>query len=152
MKAIKIYLAGRCKGLEDEGASWRQKITEMLKFCASMTGTRVKIFDPTKFFSYKEEKHKTQKQIKHYYFHRLRECDVVIVNCNDTNFSIGTAQEIQFAVDNNIPVVGFGTTEMYPWITEVDCQVVFDSIHECVDYIRDYYLVEGYDINEETAD
>lgn len=83
--------------------------------------------------------------MKLFYLNKISKCDLVIVNLNNSDSSIGTAQEVQFAVDNNIPVIGFGTHNMYPWISEVDCQVVFNTITETVDYIRDYYIVDGGD-------
>lgn len=140
MRELSIYLAGRVKGLDDEGKGWRKDIAEKLEAVAGWCDARVDVFDPTKYFSYSESKHHSNKQVKDYYFSRIRKCDLVVLNCDDTNYSIGTAQEVQFAVDNHIPVIGFGTKEMYPWIIEADCQVVFNSVHEAVDYIRDYYL------------
>ena len=140
MGALKIYLAGQVKGLDDEGSGWRENITKQLKAIAEWANKRVYVFDPTKSFSYAERKHKTVKQIKEYYMYKIRNSDVVIVNVDNTNLSIGTAQEVQFAVDHNIPVLGWGTHDIYPWIGEVDCQVVFDSMAELTDYVRDYYL------------
>lgn len=140
MEVLKCYLAGRCKGLDDEGAGWRTEITTKLNAVAEWKDRKIEIFDPTKYFSYSSNKHKTQKQIKEYYLNRLSKCDLVILNANDTDYSIGTAQEIQFAVDNHIPIIAFGTQNMYPWIVEVDVQVLFDNMYELVDYVRDYYM------------
>lgn len=64
----------------------------------------------------------------------------MIANLDNSDSSIGTAQEIQFAIDKGIPVIGFGTKNIYPWISEVDCQVTFETMIEVVDYIRDYYM------------
>lgn len=140
MKPLKIYLAGRVKGLDDEGAGWREDITKQLEAIAEWNNKSVSIFDPTKYFSYSDKRHKTVKQIKDYYMYQVREADIVVVNVDDSDVSIGTAQEVQHAVDNNVPVIGWGTKNVYPWITEVDCQVVFDTMSEATDYIRDYYL------------
>ena len=141
MNPLKIYLAGRCKGLMDGGKEWRSSAKMILNTIAEAIGTKVTVFDPTNYFGYDEKKHKTQKQIKDYYFNTIRHCDIVLLNLNGTEYSIGTAQEVQYAVDNNIPVIGFGTEHVYPWLSEVDCQVCFDSIHEALDYIRDYYIL-----------
>lgn len=141
MKPLKIYLAGRCKGLVDGGKEWRENARKILETIAETAGSKIVIFDPTEYFDYESHKHKSQKQIKDYYYHAIRQCDLVLLNCIGTDVSIGTAQEVQYAVDNNIPVIGFGTEHVYPWITEVDCQVVFDSIHEALDYIRDFYII-----------
>ena len=140
-KSLRVYLAGRCKGLEDGGKIWREEIAKQLNAVSEWQEKPIDIFDPTKYFSYAEKRHKTQKQIKDYYMNQLLKCDLMILNANDSNFSVGTAQEVQFAVDHNIPIIAFGTQEMYPWIVEVDAQVVFDSMHEAVDYVRDFYLV-----------
>ena len=138
--SLKIYLAGRVAGLEDEGRGWREDVVKQLQAIAEWNGKKVEIFDPTKYFSYAEKRHRTVKQIKSYYMDRLSKCDIVLLNCNGTQYSIGTAQEIQFAVDHGIPIIGFGTSETYNWIVDVDCQVVFDSMPEATDYIRDFYL------------
>lgn len=140
MKVLNVYLAGRVKGLDDEGSTWRSDIKRQLEAIADWNEKRINVFDPTKFFSYSEKKHKTNKQIKEYYMYKLAKSDIVIVNVDDTTVSIGTAQEVQFAVDHGIPVLGWGTHDIYPWIGEVDCQVVFESMAELTDYVRDYYL------------
>lgn len=113
---------------------------KMLEQAAEWRGVRVQVVNPVDFFSYSEQKQKTHKQVKAFYMHQIRNCDFVLVNLNNTKASSGTAQEIQFAVDHHIPVIGFGTEEVYPWIGEVDCEVVFDSMLSAVDYCRDYYF------------
>lgn len=137
---LTVYLAGKCRGLEDEGTSWRNEIAVKLQTVAEWINSDIRVIDPTKYFSYSENKHKSNKQVKEFFLDKISQCDLVIVNLDDSDSSVGTAQECQFAVDNRIPIVGFGTKNMYEWIAEVDCQVVFDSMHEVVDYVRDYYL------------
>ena len=130
-----VYLAGQCKDLADGGEGWRNEACRLF----TNKGNRFLAFNPTLYFSYKECKHKTQKQIKEYFLNRLSKSDICLVNLDGTNKSIGTAQEIQFAVDHNIPVIGFSPKNSYPWIAEVDCTVVFDTLEEAVNYICEYY-------------
>lgn len=137
---LTVYLAGKCRGLNDEGKSWRNEIEVKLQTVAEWINSNIRVVDPTEYFSYSENKHKSNKQVKEFFLNKISQCDLVIVNLDDSDSSVGTAQECQFAVDNKIPIVGFGTKNMYEWIAEVDCQVVFDSMHEVVDYVRDYYL------------
>lgn len=137
---IQIYLAGACKYIDDEGAEWRERATKMLEQAAEWQGVKLKVINPLTYFSYADNKHKSHKQIKQFYINKIRHCDVVLINLNDSDKSVGSGQEVQFAVCNNIPVVGFGKNNVYPWIAEVDCEVVFDVITEAVDYIRDYYM------------
>lgn len=138
--ATKIYLAGACYNEPDEGRAWREKATEILKQVESWVDKNVVVINPTQYFSYSENKHKTHKQVKNFYMNKIRNCDLVLCNLNNSAASVGTGQEVQFAVDHHIPVIGFGTENVYPWIEEVDCDVVFSNMVEAIDYIRDYYL------------
>lgn len=137
---LKIYLSGACKNVTDEGREWRKEISDQLNAVADWHNKKIGIFNPVKYFTYGEPKHKTQKQVKEFYMSKLAKSDLVICNLDYSDTSIGTAQEIQFAVDHNIPVIGYGTMNIHPWLAEVDCQVVFSSMVETVDYIRDYYM------------
>lgn len=74
-----------------------------------------------------------------FYLSRIRKCDLILVNLEHTNTSIGTAQELQFAVDNHIPIIGFNNYDSYEWLPE-DCDVIFTGINEAIDYISDFYL------------
>lgn len=133
---IKVYLAGACKYEEDGGRGWRKQFG-----CDSrIKAYGIECFNPTKYFNYEEQKHKTQKQVKEYYFSQMKNCDVVVVNLNNSATSTGTAQEVQFAVDNGIPVIGFGHENMAEWVAEVDCQVVFDTMNEVIEYLWNYYV------------
>ena len=133
-------MAGKCKGLQDQGRTWREDITNKLETVAEWSGKEVHIINPIKYFSYDESKHKTNKQVKEFFMNKISKCDMVIVNLNDSDSSVGTAQETQFAVDHDIPVIGFGNNNTYSWISEVDCQVAFNTMTETVDYVRDFYL------------
>lgn len=64
----------------------------------------------------------------------------LVLCCLDhTRTSPGTAQELQYAVDNKIPVISFSTDdEVYPWL-KVDSQCIFPSMLQAIDYIIDYY-------------
>lgn len=135
-----IYLAGACRDVPDEGTTWRATVTERLEKIAEWCGGSVKVIDPIKYFSYKIRKHRTDKQVKEFYMSKLAKCDLVLLNLDNTASSVGTGQECQFARDHGIPIIGFGNTEMYPWLV-VDCQVVFEDMTLALDYIRDYYIV-----------
>lgn len=140
METFRIYLAGKCKDLSfEESDSWRKVIKKILEEVHS--DYKVKVFNPNDYFNYYEKLHKTNKQIKEFFFSRLDKCNLVIVNLNNSNSSVGTGQELQRASDMGIPIIGFGTEEVYPWESEVDCQVVFNTMDECIKYAIDYYLL-----------
>ena len=138
-EVIKVYLAGPCYFEEDEGASWRQKATQMFKAVTEDLDCIIKIVNPLDFFSYSEVKHQSDTQVKQYYLDQILHSRLVLCNLDHTRTSPGTAQELQFAVDNKIPVISFSTEDdVYPWL-KVDSQVVFSSMLQAIDYIIDYY-------------
>lgn len=141
MQTIQIYLAGPCKHLADGGKGWREKASTMLKQAAENVGATIRVINPVDYFSYSENKHQSDKQVKKYYLDQIKYSRLVLVNLENTTLSPGTAQELQYAVDSNVQIIGFGEKDVYPWLL-VDCQAVFQSIHTAIDYIRDYYLTK----------
>ena len=137
-ETIRIYLAGGCKNEEDEGMGWRQKAVQMFKTAVEDRGCAVKVINPVDYFSYNEAKHQSDSQVKNYYMDQILHSRLVLVNLTRSDVSCGTCMECQFAKDNNIPIIGFGTENVYPWLL-VDCQVTFPSMLQAIDYIADYY-------------
>ena len=48
--------------------------------------------------------------------------------------------EVQKAFDTGIPIIGFGTKNIYPWIKE-HCDIVFEDRFDALVYIKEYYLL-----------
>lgn len=139
MSTIEIYLAGPCFFEDDEGRGWRDKAAQMLKTATADKECKVRAINPVDFFSYSEAKHQSDTQVKRYYMDQILHSRLVLVCLDRTRTSPGTSQELQFAVDHNIPIIGFETGEdVYPWL-KVDCQVIFPSMLQAIDYIVDYY-------------
>lgn len=138
-KIIDIYLAGGCKHEEDEGIGWRQKAVQMFNAATEDKEDTVRVINPVDYFSYSEQKHQSDSQVKNYYMDQIRNSRIVLVNLNRSDVSCGTCMECQLAKDNNIPIIGFGTEDIYPWLL-VDCQVSFPSMLQAIDYISDYYV------------
>lgn len=139
MDMLKIYLIGSCNDEIDEDEEWGIQIKEKLRKVSEWSGKRIQVVNPTKYF-HNRHKYKSQKQVKEFYLYKISQCDLVIANLNNSDTSIETAQEIQFAVDMKKPIIGFGTQNVHPWISEVDCQVVFDTMTEVADCILEYYV------------
>lgn len=138
MEIVKIYLAGPCYFEEDEGKGWREKASQMIETATAEKECKVKVINPVNFFSYSEIKHQSDTQVKKYYMDQILNSRLVLCCLDRTRTSPGTAQELQFAIDHKIPVIGFGTEDIYPWLL-VDCQAVFPSMLQAIDYISDYY-------------
>lgn len=138
MQKINVYLAGGCKNEEDGGKSWREKATQMLKAASDDKEIAVRVINPIDYFSYDEQKHQSDSQVKKYYLDQILHSRLILVNLNRSDLSCGTCMEIQYAIDHEIPVIGFGTEDIYPWL-KVDCQCIFPSLLQAIDYIVDYY-------------
>lgn len=138
METIRIFLSGPVQYEEDGGRQWRDKAEQIFAQAAESKDVRIKVLNPTKFFSYDEAKHQSDNQVKEYYLDQVLHSRLVLVNLNNTKTSPGTAEELQFARDHHIPVIGFGSQEIYPWL-KVDCQAVFPSLLQAIDYIVEYY-------------
>ena len=131
-----IYLAGPVKFEEDGGTGWR---IEAYKYSKDRDWMSLKLFDPTQWFDYSyDEYHLSDRQVREYYFHAIKNSELVLVNLSGTDKSIGTGMEIQYAVDHDVPVIGFGTEDVYPWIMD-SCIVCFNTLDEALKYIEIYY-------------
>lgn len=139
MEKLTVYLAGACRGMHDGGNEWRLKAENIFKNISEIKDVTIKVINPTRYFDRDGGNAITNKQVKQFYLSRIRKCDLVLVNLEHTNTSIGTAQELQFAVDNHIPIIGFNNYDSYEWLPE-DCDVIFTGINEAIAYINDFYL------------
>lgn len=137
---ITIYLAGACANEPDEGKGWRKEALAAFRKIDRYDDLKSCVIDPTYYFTYSDPVNKTDKQVKSFYMSKIRNCDVVLVNLLNTKLSPGTAMEVQHAVDNNITVIGFNPANAYPWLENVDCDVVFDTMEEAISYIKKYYM------------
>lgn len=73
----------------------------------------------------------------------VKSSDIVIVNLDGLNTSIGTCIELYVVYKKEIPVIAFGTNEMYqnlhPWIKEYITRVE-KTDEQVVEYVRDFYF------------
>lgn len=131
MKELKVYLSGTYSATNwrKEFASWIKNYNDLFYDC------KLTIYDPTDYF----KNEGNSKQVKNFYLnHLIKNSDVVLVNLSHSLNSIETAQELQYCVDHNIPIIGFGGTYVSKWLYE-DCDVVFDFLNEAIEYIVDYF-------------
>lgn len=109
-----------------------------------------KVINPTDYYQYDENYHKTDKEVFRFDLRKVSNSDIVLVNLNDIRKSIGTCIEVYEAYKNNIPVIGFLDDELpieemikqiHPWIyCCVDrIETGKDSLDKAINYIVDYY-------------
>lgn len=137
MDKLNIYLSGATKNINEDFQSWRTKCTT-----ASQNGfyTNLNFIDPISYFNYTDKQPKTDKQCLDLFMWLINQSDVLLVNLEHSNNSIGTGMEVEHAYCHKIPIIGFGTTYSthYNW-TKERCSVVFDTLGEAVEYIYNTY-------------
>lgn len=144
-KYYKIYLAGKMSGLSHEEMNfWRYYISNLIKKYADMSDYRVSIINPVDFYNFNEKRHKTEKEVMQYDLDHVRSSDVIIVNLDNVNTSVGTCIEIYEANRLNIPVLAFGCKNnietLHPWLTEC-IRRIDDSMEDLVNYFYEFYLI-----------
>lgn len=137
-----IYTSGATKNIDPEiSYGWRKAVKEeFTEFSIYNNKYSVEVFIPEDYFNYETCLPNTEKQCKSYFLNKLINSQLILVNLNESDKSIGTAQELQKATDSEIPIIGFGTTNIHPWLYD-DCEVVFETLPKALEYIKNYYLI-----------
>lgn len=140
--SLKIYLAGAMSGLSfEESNKWREDVIyNLLTYYNDWDSLKPICTNPNYYYNFLKQSHKTEHEIKEFDLWKLTHSDLIIVNLDKINTSIGTAMELQRANDNNIPIVAFGNTEnIHPWILDTLMRVD-NTLEECCDYVNHYFL------------
>jgi nucleoside 2-deoxyribosyltransferase len=141
MKPFKksIYLAGAISYFYNinqnfRATEWRDKAEKHFE------QFDIKCFDPCKESSRCWE-YPQEGLIKQNYFY-LQNCDIVLVNLDMINDSVGTIWELSMAWKEHKPVVAFGKT---PWLKRPHMRslfnVRFETLDEALDYITDMFEI-----------
>ena len=134
---LKIYLAGSIKNVNEEFQNWR---TRCLMLRQNGFYTNLEFVDPNSYFNYTNKKPKTDKQCLELFMWAIKQCDVMLVNLDQSNNSCGTCMEIEHAYCNGIPVIAFGEKPdtWYDW-AETRSTVILKTLEEAIDYIHNFY-------------
>lgn len=139
-----IYMAGAMSGLTfEESNEWRKyakiKISKLTSKYFS-NPSLVCCVNPNDYYNFQIIKHKSEHEVKEFDLFKLRHSDLVLVNLENINTSIGTAMELQVAHDNNIPIVAFGDIiNIHPWIVDTIWRTE-NNLEDACQYVVDYFL------------
>lgn len=144
MKTLTIYEAGKMSGLNlQQMLTWRIELTKELEDVAEIIGVKVNAVNPVNYFNFVQKRHQTESEIMKFDLSKVKQSDIVIVNMDGLNTSIGTCIELYEAYKREIPVLAFGSNKLYeelhPWIQ--CCITRHDETYkETVNYIKDFYM------------
>lgn len=133
---ITIYLSG--EGTFSSNSNWRKEVITQLYKIARYDDMKICVINPSNFASNYSI---TDRQIKSFLFDKIRKSDIVLCNLCNTENDPYTSAEVQYAVDNHINVIGIKGTHACTWIENVDCDAVFWTIEDAIDYVRKYYQI-----------
>ena len=127
-KTVSIYLV-------NDNLGWQTSAMTSFNKLSSYFGYSIYVANPS-IFSFKKDDAKKEKR---YCFSKLMQSDIVLCCLNGSMLNPMIAQQIQYAADAHMPIIAYGSTDIDPWIMD-DCDAVFKSLEEAVEYIREYYL------------
>jgi len=144
LEKLKIYLAGKMSGLSfEESDEWRRDFKRIFKKEMNYDTMHYTIINPNDYYNFKNPSHQNEREVMQYDLNHIRNSDIIVVNLDGINTSIGTAIELYTAAQLNIPILALGTSEKWknthPWLKECISRVESD-IKELCEYIRLYYF------------
>ena len=145
-KRLKIYEAGKMSGLNyEEMNGWRGSLKRLLNHYATYNSVNLTVINPVDYYNFKTKLHKSEKEVFQFDMNHVKSSDIVVVNLDGLNTSIGTCIELYEAYKRNTPVLALGTYDTYdnlhPWLKEFITRVD-ETEEELVNYIRDFYFLE----------
>lgn len=145
MKEITIYLAGKMSGLShNQMNTWRLETENLLRNYSSVTNSTVNIINPVSYYNFEEKRYKSEREVMQFDINKVRGSDIIIVNMEGLNSSIGTCIECYEAYKREIPVLAFGSQELFNEVHSwVQCCITRkdDNYIETCKYIKDFYMV-----------
>ena len=140
-----IYLAGAMSYYDkinkfELATLWRKDITYLIE-CSCNYNER-EIFNPCT--NYNINKTFNSRGVVYQNIFYLSKTSLIILNIQDLDKSPGTLFEIYYAFLNHIPVIAFGTSELYDMQPHVRASITikFDNINQVVKYIKNMYSVK----------
>ena len=141
---LTIYLAGKMDGLSDsEMKKWRNLLKSELEKYSDIDNYKTNVVYPCDYFYFNEQRYQNEQEIMKFDLSLVKNSDIVIVNTNGLNSSIGSIIEVYEAWKNDIPVIAYDENGDYrtihPWlkccITRADSCVI-----DICEYIKDFYM------------
>mgnify|MGYP000844200546 FL=1 len=141
---LTIYLAGKMAGLSiEEQTTWRKFVAAELDKYSDIANYKTNVISPCDYFNFEEPRHQNEQEVMKFDLNLVRDSDIVIVNTNGLNTSIGSVIEVYEAWKNNIPVIAYDERGDYnlihPWL-----KCCFTRVESCVmdmcEYIKDFYM------------
>ena len=140
--AIKIYTAGKMSGVPLEhcmqwGFNLEDEVNKKVDYAG---GVQPIWIHPPLYYNYEHKNHKNEREVKLFELRHVKDCDILIVDLNGINDSVGSHFEIAAAESTNKYIIGIGSIDgVHPWITDALYRVESD-VDSAAEYIVNYLL------------
>ena len=129
-----------------EQIGWRLKLDLFIRKY-NQTDNRISFIHPPNYYNYEHKCHKTDREIIDWELKQVYDSDIVVVNFEGIESTIGTHIELGAVNGINrfgnkyIHVIGIGDeTKVHPWIKE-SCLRIEKNIEDAAKYIAEYMLI-----------
>lgn len=144
MKEYTIYTCGKMRGLTlSEQMNWRINIEKAIER-TKPEDVAVTFIHPPFYYNYEYDSHKSQQEVKRWEIGVVKQkCDIIIVDLNGINDSVGSHYELATAeaINRYIPIVGIGNTDgVHPWILDSMLRVE-ENREDAAEFISTYLLL-----------
>ncbi len=145
MKKYRIYTIGKMRGITlIQQMLWRNQIEEFIR---ANTDKKVEFIHPPLFYNYENKDYKSEREIKEWELAQIRNSDIVIVNLDEIDDSVGshfelaTVDAVNSFGNKHIFIIGYNPnkSECHPWIKE-SLHREESSVGDVARYIIDYLL------------
>lgn len=128
----------------EEMNAWRIEANICLLDMAGYYSEKINVINPVLYYNFEEKRHQSEIEVEEYDLAHVVSSDIIIVNLEGLQDSIGTIIELHDAhYHHKIPVIAFGDKKLYddlhPWVKN-DITRVEDNIDDVVAYIQDFYM------------
>lgn len=149
---FKIYTAGKMAGLDFcEQMGWRRNIENVIRQVADNRGvpqSKFQFVHPPEYYQYGTYYFQSEKEVKDWDLNQVRNSDIIIVDLDTiddsigTHFELGMADAVNSFGNKHIFVIGIGdkNKELHPWILE-SLHRREETYEDAARYIVDYLLV-----------
>lgn len=141
---LTIYLAGKMGGLnKNEMTKWRKFVSTELDRYSDAANYKVNVISPCDYFSFDEQRHQNEQEVMKFDLGLVHSSDIVVVNTNGLNSSIGSAIEIYEAWKSDIPVIAYDENGDYKTLHSwLKCCIarVEPCVMDMCEYIKDFYM------------
>ena len=145
-RTYQIYTCGKMGGTSyAEQMEWRRRIDH--EIIIRRNHASVKFVHPPLYYNYERKLHHSEREIMEFSLAKVRQSDIVVVNLDGINSSVGSCYEIATAIsvnnfgDKHIFIIGIGDdSNVHPWIKDSLSRCEKDII-SAAEYIAAYLIV-----------